>query len=54
MRITSSTCKVSVINSGYCEGETPSEPTQTVYEQILDRLDNNGGGVGKNGKQLMK
>lgn len=50
MRITSSTCKVSVIKSGYCEGETPPEPTQTVYEQILDRLDNSGGGTGKNGK----
>lgn len=50
MRITTNTCKVSVIKSGYCEGETPPEPTQNVYEQILDRLDNSGGGTEKNGK----
>ena len=50
VRITTNTCKVSVIKSGYCEGETPPEPTQNVYEQILDRLDNSGGGTGKNGK----
>ena len=50
VRITTNTCKVSVIKSGYCEGETPPEPTQNVYEQILDRLDNSSGGTGKNGK----
>lgn len=51
MRITSSTCRVPVIKSGYAEGETPPEPTQTVYEQILDKLDSGGGGgTGKNGK----
>lgn len=50
VRITTNTCKVSIIKSGYCEGETPPEPTQSVYEQILDRLDNSGGGTGKNGK----
>ena len=32
------------------QGETPPEPTQNVYEQILDRLDNSGGGTEKNGK----
>ena len=51
MRITTSTIRVPVIKSGYTEGETPPEPTQTVYEQILDKLDSGGGGgTGKNGK----
>jgi|GEM_PF-1934657 len=51
MRITTNTCRVPVIESGYAEGETPPEPTQTVYEQILDKLDSGGGGgTGKNGK----
>ena len=38
MRITSDEVTVNVELSGYAEGETPQEPTQTVYEQILNRI----------------
>ena len=38
LRITSDEVTVSVEASGYTEGETPQEPTQTVYEQILNRI----------------
>ena len=38
MRITSDEISVFVEVSGYTEGETPQEPTQTVYEQILNRI----------------
>lgn len=36
---TAVTASFKVAESGYTEGETPSEPTPTVYEQILKGLD---------------
>lgn len=38
MRITTDEIVIRVEETGYCEGETPSEPTQSVYEQILGKL----------------
>ncbi len=38
MRITSDEIVIRVEETGYCEGETPQEPTQSVYEQIVERL----------------
>lgn len=38
MRITSDEIVIRVEETGYCEGETPIEPTQSVYEQIVERL----------------
>lgn len=37
-RITANVAFVDVIPSGYIEGETPTPPSKTVYEQILDEL----------------
>lgn len=34
-RLTSNIAQFTVVQSGYTEGEMPSEPTPTVYEQIL-------------------
>ena len=48
---TAVTASFRVAESGYTEGETPSEPTPTVYEQILKGLDSKqnkliaGGGI---------
>ena len=38
LRITSDEVTVNVEPSGYAEGETPQEPTQRVYEKILNRI----------------
>lgn len=38
MRITTDEIVIRVEETGYCEGETPLEPTQSVYEQILEKL----------------
>lgn len=35
-RITANTAPVNVIQSGYKDGQTPADPTQTVYEQLLE------------------
>ncbi len=35
MRITTDTAYITVHKSGFAEGETPSDPTPTVYEQLL-------------------
>ena len=39
-RITANRVEIPVLQSGYAEGETPSEPTPTVYEQILEKTKN--------------
>lgn len=36
--ITAVTASFKVAESGYTEGETPSDPTPTVYEQIISEL----------------
>lgn len=38
--ITTNSLAVSIMGSGYSEGETPSEPTPDVYSQILERINN--------------
>lgn len=38
-RHTSSIAQFTVVQSGYTEGEMPSEPTPTVYEQILKKFE---------------
>lgn len=38
MRITTDTAYITVHKSGFAEGETPSDPTPTVYEQLLGGL----------------
>lgn len=38
MRITSDSVYINAVKSGYEDGETPSEPTPTVYEEILDKF----------------
>jgi hypothetical protein len=38
-RITANKVEIPVILSGYEEGETPEEPTPTVYEQLLDKAE---------------
>lgn len=37
---TTNTAKFAVVKSGYVEGEIPPPPTPTVYEQILEELEN--------------
>lgn len=37
---TTNTAKFAVVKSGYIEGEIPPPPTPTVYEQILEELEN--------------
>ena len=37
MRITTDTAYITVHQSGFAEGETPSDPTPTVYEQLLTK-----------------
>ena len=37
---TTNTVKFKVVKSGYTEGEIPPPPTPTIYEQILQALDN--------------
>jgi hypothetical protein len=39
-RITANRVEIPVLQSGYAEGETPSEPTPTVYEQLLEKAEN--------------
>lgn len=39
-RHTANIAQFEVVQSGYTEGQTPSEPTPTVYEQILNSLAN--------------
>ena len=38
MRITSDSVYINAVKSGYEDGETPSDPTPTVYEEILDKF----------------
>ncbi len=38
MRITTNSICINAIKSGYTPGETPSEPTPSVYEQIMDKI----------------
>ena len=38
--ITTHTAELRISDSGYKEGETPTEPTPDVYSQILDKLKN--------------
>ena len=38
MRITTDTAYITVHQSGFAEGETPSDPTPTVYEQLLGKI----------------
>lgn len=40
-RITTDTVYVAVQKSGFIEGETPSDPTPTVYEQLLNEIEEN-------------
>ena len=40
-RITTDTVYVAVQQSGFAEGETPSDPTPTVYEQLLNEIEVN-------------
>ena len=40
-RITTDTVYVAVQKSGFTEGETPSDPTPTVYEQLLNEIEEN-------------
>lgn len=51
-RITVNSATVTVYPSGYAEGGIPSEPTPTVYEQLIDMLDKLRGG--ETGKVLSK
>lgn len=37
---TANIAQFNVAQSGYIDGQTPSEPTPTVYEQILERYEN--------------
>lgn len=37
-RHTANIAQFEVVQSGYTEGETPSDPTPTVYEQIISEL----------------
>lgn len=39
VRITTNVVKVELKNSGYAEGETPPEPSETVYENILAKCE---------------
>lgn len=41
MRITTDTAYITVHKSGFAEGETPSDPTPTVYEQLLGTIEDN-------------
>lgn len=41
MRITTDTAYITVHKSGFAEGETPSDPTPTVYEQLLNEIEEN-------------
>ena len=41
-RITTDTAYIAVHQSGFAEGETPSDPTPTVYEQLLKAIDESG------------
>lgn len=41
-RITTDTAYIAVHQSGFAEGETPSDPTPTVYEQLLKAMDESG------------
>lgn len=43
--ITANKAKVEVWESGYIEGETPKEPTPTVYEQIIALLESKADGL---------
>ena len=38
MRITTDTAYITAHQSGFAEGETPSDPTPTVYEQLLGKI----------------
>lgn len=38
-RYTANIAQFEVVQSGYTEGQTPSDPTPTIYEQILKDLD---------------
>ena len=40
-RITTDTAYIAVHQSGFAEGETPSDPTPTVYEQLLNEIEEN-------------
>ena len=40
-RITTDTVYIAVQKSGFTEGETPSDPTPTVYEQLLNEIEEN-------------
>ena len=39
VRITTDTAYLCVQQSGYTPGETPSEPTPSVYEQLMDKIE---------------
>ena len=52
--ITVNRCYVIIEESGYEEGKTPVEPTPTVYEQIIERLDDISSKVGFNAKIVSK
>lgn len=41
-RITTDTAYIAVHQSGFAEGETPADPTPTVYEQLLKAIDESG------------
>lgn len=41
-RITTDTAYIAVHQSGFAEGETPTDPTPTVYEQLLKAIDESG------------
>ena len=41
-RITTDTVYIAVQKSGFTEGETPADPTPTVYEQLLKAIDESG------------
>ena len=48
--ITTSTVDIIVRDSGYTQGEAPSEPTPSIYEQIIGRLEDIEDGIdGKDG-----